>query len=98
MWIKIGAPRQHLRFRLPVSGPVGADGASGDGAPPEPPPALCFLRLCGVAAGTPPETGAVGGENCWTGFSELPPPLDAMAITAIRSSATHPSATSLRRR
>jgi hypothetical protein len=97
-----------------VPPPDGAEGVTGvpdEGAtPPDPPPPLMppgvapvpFLPFFLVVDGTvtPPETGGATAGIVWLEFELLllPPPLDAIAITMIRKTATAPSAMSRRRR
>jgi hypothetical protein len=87
----------------PLDGvPDGAAGVTALGVAPAPPleePLFAFFFLLSPGAiGLPVE---IGGAGCWNVDEfepELPPPLEATAITTIRKNATPATATSLRRR
>jgi hypothetical protein len=82
--------------------PDGAAGVTALGVAPAPPlevPVFVFFFLLSPGAtGLPVEIGGAGCANVDELGLELPPPLDATAITTIRKKATPASATSLRRR
>src|SRR4051794_20335070 len=93
----------------PLDGDEGVTGLPEEGVPPPEPPieippptlfAFLFFFLSPGCTGTPPVTGGATRCTVWPEFELplLPPPLDAIAITTIRKSATPARAMSRRRR